>query len=147
MWISLAQLGVVHNGTEAALEAFAKRQMSVQTLAWADAGIMFKLIEALKAMAQRSGWDQSLDGVPPSQTLHVLKLRLCEALLLKLKEAGTVPGEMRLKQAAWSLLGLEDEHGVGPMLWSVEHLDILAKGLAGKIREVMRPVSVMEIAR
>ena len=59
LWISLHQLGVVENPSEQALEAFAKRQLGVDRLQWADQGQGFKLIEALKRMAQRAGWDQS----------------------------------------------------------------------------------------
>lgn len=59
LWISLHQLGVVENPSEQALEAFAKRQLGVDRLQWADQSQGFKLIEALKRMAERAGWDQS----------------------------------------------------------------------------------------
>jgi phage gp16-like protein len=59
LWISLHQLGVVENSSEQALEAFAFRQLGVERLDWAKQREGFRLIEALKAMAERAGWDQS----------------------------------------------------------------------------------------
>jgi len=58
MWISLHQLGVVQDPSESALEAFAKRQLKVDALQWADQRQGFRLIEALKAWAEREGWSQ-----------------------------------------------------------------------------------------
>lgn len=65
MWLSLHQLGVVHDPAESALEAFAARQLKVQRLQWADRSQGYRLIEALKAMAERAGWSQdgSLDEI------------------------------------------------------------------------------------
>ncbi len=133
LWISLHQLGVVHNPSEIALESFVKKQMKVEAWAWADEGKAYKLIEALKSMAERNGWSQSVEGIAPSQIVKTLKLRLCEALLVKLKACGNVPAEWRLKEAAFRLCGIEDQRGVGPMLWSAEALDVLAKGLAREL--------------
>jgi phage gp16-like protein len=59
LWISLHKLGVIENGSEAALEAFAKRQLGVDALQWADQSQAEPLIKALKAMAERAGWSQS----------------------------------------------------------------------------------------
>src|SRR5690606_20778762 len=56
LWISLYHLGVVHNPSEQALEAFAARQVGCERLAWMRQGQGDKLIEALKAMAERAGW-------------------------------------------------------------------------------------------
>jgi phage gp16-like protein len=144
LWISLYQLGVVHNANELALEAFAKRQLKVERLVWANDGQMFRLIEALKGMAEKAGWSQSVEGIHPTQTIKTLRLRLCEAILRKMVEAELVPPAMRLNTAAWQLCGMEDERGVGPILWSAEALDLLAKGLGGKLRQAMRPVSATE---
>lgn len=58
MWISLHQLGVVQDPSESALEAFAKRQLKVDALQWANQRQGFRLIEALKAWAEREGWSQ-----------------------------------------------------------------------------------------
>lgn len=80
LWISLHELGAVRNGSEQALEAFAARQLGVTRLQWADQGLVYKLIEALKRMAERAGWSQDLAGVAPAQHTVVLKARL-EVLL------------------------------------------------------------------
>lgn len=80
LWISLHQLGVVRDPSEAALETFAKRQLGVDRLAWADASKSNALIEALKAMAERAGWKQDLSGVPAAQHIDVLKARLADLI-------------------------------------------------------------------
>lgn len=59
LWISLHRLGVVRDPSEGALESFARRQLKVERLQWADQGDVYKLIEALKAMAERAGWSQA----------------------------------------------------------------------------------------
>lgn len=63
MWISLHQLGVVRDPSEAALESFGRRQLGVEKLQWADQSHGNRLIEALKAMAQRAGWVQAGNDV------------------------------------------------------------------------------------
>ena len=83
MWISLHQLGVVRDRRESALEAFAARQLKVERLQWADQGQVYKLIEALKAMAERAGWSQAGD-------LDAVKARLAALLARK------APGRCRL---------------------------------------------------
>lgn len=80
LWISLHRLGVIRDPGEAALESFARRQLGVERLQWADQGLVYKLIEALKAMAERAGWSQDLAGIPASRQVDVLKARL-EALI------------------------------------------------------------------
>jgi len=72
LWISLAQLGVVRDASESALEAFARRQLGVERLQWADQARVYKLIEALKAMAERAGWSQEGDLAAVKQRLEVL---------------------------------------------------------------------------
>lgn len=80
MWISLHQLGAVRDPSEAALEAFARRQLGVDRLRWAVASEANALIEALKKMAERAGWSQDLTGVPAAQHVAVLKSRLAAAI-------------------------------------------------------------------
>lgn len=84
MWISLHHLGVVRSASESALEAFAKRQLGVDRLAWADQSQGYRLIEALKKMAERAGWSQDLTLVKPERHVWSLKARLvqrqCELL-------------------------------------------------------------------
>lgn len=83
LWLSLWNLGEIRDPSEAALEAFARRQLKVERLQWADQGLVYKLIEALKAMAERAGWSQQL-SVPPSQAVKVLKARLLAAQEVRL---------------------------------------------------------------
>ncbi|MFN4177400.1 regulatory protein GemA [Phenylobacterium sp.] len=79
MWLSLWNLGVVRQGTETALEAFAARQLGVDRLQWADQAQGYRLIEALKAMAERAGWSQELSAlVKPERRLWSLKARLVQ---------------------------------------------------------------------
>ncbi|QQQ17769.1 regulatory protein GemA [Brevundimonas vitis] len=86
MWISLHQLGEVRDPSEAALEAFARRQLGVDRLQWAVPSQGAALIEALKAMAERAGWSQDTTGLAPDERLPVLKARLAE--LIAQREAG-----------------------------------------------------------
>lgn len=76
LWISLHQLGVVRDPSEKALESFGRRQLKVDRLQWADEGQAYRLIEALKAIAERAGWDQDTAGLEPDEAVAVLKLRL-----------------------------------------------------------------------
>lgn len=86
MWISLHQLGVVENASEHALEAFAKRQLGVERMQWMDQGLGFKLVEALKAMAEREGWSQDLAGIEKKLQIRILKVRLAWAQAKRLGE-------------------------------------------------------------
>lgn len=76
LWISLHRLGVVRDPSEGALESFGRRQLGVDRLQWADEGQAYRLIEALKAMAERAGWDQNTAGLEPAEAVAVLKDRL-----------------------------------------------------------------------
>jgi len=96
LWLSLWELGVVRDPAEHALEAFAKRQLHCDRLQWADQALTYKLIEALKGMAERNHWSQDVSGITAKthgsakhaiQILH-LKLNLICAQLDKLKTAG-----------------------------------------------------------
>lgn len=96
LWVSLHQLGVVHEPAERALEAFAARQLGVERLQWADQAQGHRLIEALKAMAGRAGWDQA-HVVQPAHGPHldpvrVLKQRLVRAQWGRLVELGSIRG-------------------------------------------------------
>ncbi len=86
LWISLHQLGVVVNASEQALEAFAKRQLGVERMQWMDQALGFKLVEALKAMAEREGWSQDLSGVERKLHVRILKVRLAWAQAKRLGE-------------------------------------------------------------
>lgn len=86
LWISLHQLGVIRDPSERALEAFAKRQLKVECLQWADQSQGYRLIEALKAMALRHGWDAGGDSV------HAIKVALVKAQWNRLSELGAIQG-------------------------------------------------------
>lgn len=88
MWLSLYELGVVRDPSEAALEAFARRQLGCERMQWMDQGLNHKLIEPLKAMADAHGWSQDLTGIKPALRIMVLKRRLVSAQLEKLDAAG-----------------------------------------------------------
>lgn len=80
LWISLHQLGAVRNRSDAALEAFACRQLGVAAFQWADQAQGYKVIEALKAMAERAGWSQDVGDLEGAEAGELLRRRL-EALL------------------------------------------------------------------
>lgn len=91
LWISLWNLGEVRDSSEAALEAFARRQLGVEKLQWADQALAYKLIEALKGMAERAGWSQDLTGYPRgTDLLKVLKLNLVRAQKRRLGQTGMI---------------------------------------------------------
>jgi phage gp16-like protein len=135
MWISLYQLGVVENPSEQALEAFACRQLGVAKLQWANQREGNKLIEALKAMAERAGWSQDLSGVAPAMRVLVLRRRLVVALLDHLREACLIPNNWDLRRAAWELGGVEIRN-----VSLLEHgeIDVLAKTFGKKLRGAIR---------
>lgn len=104
LWISLHQLGAINDASEPALESFARRQLGVERLEWADQRQGFRLIEALKAIAARHGWDQQ---VPPrmssAEQVRLLKERLRNAQLAKLAALGVWPaGAEQADVAGWS---------------------------------------------
>lgn len=105
LWLSLALLGVIRNRDEAALEAFARRQLGVERMAWADQAKVYKLIEALKAIAERNGWPQDVAGL--AEPIRVLKLRLCEAIFRKCKAQGALGPEMSMGQFIRQRLGVD----------------------------------------
>jgi len=142
MWLSLYHLGAIDNPSEQALEAFARRQLKVERLQWANQALAYKLIEALKAIAQRNGWEQrirSTHGLKPvgaDVALRVLKVRLVERIQQLLVERAGAPASWSLREIAARIGGMERD---GPVpLWSLEDLDLLAKALGEKLREAGR---------
>lgn len=109
MWISLHQLGAIDDGSESALEAFASRQLGVERLQWADERQGFKLIEALKSIADRHGWDQRVSTrLPLPERIRILKDRLVGAQLAFLSRARVpVAGTLAADRADWSNKRLE----------------------------------------
>jgi phage gp16-like protein len=131
MWISLHALGAIDDASDTALEAFARRQINCTALQWADQGQMYKLIEALKAMAERNGWEQSLADVAPAMRVIVLKRRLVEAIMGKLWAAGSIPLEWDVQRAAYELAGIETYL----IAASDSTLDIIARELGRVLRQ------------
>ncbi len=130
LWVSLYHLGAVRSPSEQALEAFAKRQLKCEKLVWARQSDGSKLIEALKAMAQRHGWPQ-VDANGAALPIRTLHEGLCTAILWKLKGAGEVPADWTLNTAAFRLCGIECG-AEGPM--DAEAYQRLAKALGDKLR-------------
>jgi phage gp16-like protein len=128
LWISLHQLGAIANPSEHALEAFAQRQLGCERLQWADQSLAYRLIEALKAIAERHGWSHE-----HKPSLLALKRRLADAILAKLKADAIVPAEWDLDRAAWSLLGVRREPAFRP--WEMGELDVVTRGLGEKLRD------------
>lgn len=132
MWISLHQLGAINNSSEQALEAFAHRQLGVERLQWADQAMGYKLIEALKTIGTRHGWDQDVTGVHKDSRVKALRIRLCEAILAKLKRLGRASRHWSVEEAAWYLCGLD--RSLGAAIWDTSHLDLVAAGLGATLR-------------
>lgn len=130
LWISLYHLGAVRSPSEQALEAFAKRQLKCEKLVWAKQSDGYKLIEALKAMAQKHGWPQT-DDKGNVLSVRALHEGLCRAILWKLKGIGEVPADWTIDIAAFRLCGIETGAS-GPM--DAEAYQALAKALGEKLR-------------
>lgn len=141
LWISLWHLGVVHNPSEQALEAMARRQLGCDKLAWIKQQDGYKLIEMLKAWAEKAGWAQD-DPEPPAialsgamaQEVKVLGLnrRLAEAILAKLKSAEAVPAHWDLATACDRLGGLAPEGR-----WTLQDYTRAAQLLGAQLREAV----------
>lgn len=131
MWISLHQLGVVHNPSEHALEGFAKRQLKCEKLVWADQRQAFRLIEALKDMGAKKGWLQCDPATGKPCGPEKLKENLCLAILKRLQDHGGARMDWGLHDAAWKLCGIENAKECG---WTASDYEGLAKGLGAKLR-------------
>lgn len=134
LWISLHQLGAIDKPDEAALEAFARRQLKVERLQWAKQAQAYKLVEALKSIAERHGWSQSTEGVSASAMPLVLQRRLVEAIAAALRAAGVVPAGWSMQRIAFDLAGIE----LSSVFGELEELRRLAGALGAKLREVRR---------
>ncbi len=104
LWLSLHQLGAVRNPSEHALEAFACRQLKCEVWRWSDQALSYRLIEALKAMAKRHGWDVG-DG--RTTKVQGSKQRLLRAILTKLVAAGVASANWSVTDALFRLTGEE----------------------------------------
>jgi phage gp16-like protein len=113
LWISLHQLGAIDNPAELALEMFAKRQLCVDRLQWADQAQGYRLIEALKAMAERHGWSQAVpSALRGLDRIRWLKERLLDAQLAKLSDAERESlAALAADRSAWTIENLETASG------------------------------------
>ncbi|MDE1917642.1 MAG: regulatory protein GemA [Sphingomonadales bacterium] len=137
LWISLYHLGAVQNPLEQAFEAFAKRQLGCERLAWARQSDAYRLIEALKAMAVRHGWQQHDRATgKPFQALG-LQISLCDAILLKMKEAGIASESWSIQEAAYDLCGIRTPQ-------TAAHYERLAKALGDALRRHTSPVGGLQ---
>jgi phage gp16-like protein len=126
MWISLAQLGAVRDASEAALESFARRQLGVERLAWSDGADVYRLIEALKAIATRHGWSQELAGVAAWTHTITLKRRLVGAIHAKIIAAA--PSQPATPELLGKALAI---HAFGPLdTWTDEACERAAQAFA-----------------
>lgn len=132
LWISLYHLGVVHNSSEQALEAFAKRQIGCDKLVWARQSDAYRLIEALKAMGSRAGWLQHDRAKQKPFDPMGLQQSLCAAILGRLKKAGIAPEAWGLHDAALKLCGIESGREAR---WSIEDYASLAAALGEQLRK------------
>ena len=150
MWISLAHLCAVREAPaqairgDKALETFACRQLRCTKFQWADQTQGDKLVEALKAIADRHGWDQSAKGLSKVAYVHVLKVRLCEAILAKLKRAGIAADHWLLGEAAFRLTGTG---AANRAVFETQELERMAAALGAKLREHGGAVAFEEIAK
>ncbi|MFZ5747671.1 MAG: gp16 family protein [Pseudomonadota bacterium] len=131
LWISLYHLGAIDNASEAALEAFARRQLKCARLQWADQALVYRLVEALKAIAERHGWSQSVEGLQPAAVPIVLRRRLVEAILGKLWANGAAPASWDVVRAAWEFGGYDGELLVA----TASELDGIAREFGRVLRE------------
>lgn len=134
LWISLYQLGAVHNPAEAALEAFALRQLKCERLVWARQSDAFRLIEALKAMARRAGWIMHNPHTGKPLGPVELKSSLCQVILARAKDKGGVPADWGLHDAIARIPGVAPADG---RAWTADDYDRLADALGRRLREVL----------
>lgn len=88
LWLGLYALGAIDDASERGLEALGKRQLGIDRLHWADQSQSAPLIEALKGMAERHGWDQRLPTkLTSEQRGRMLTERLVACLLANLGRA------------------------------------------------------------
>lgn len=129
LWISLYHLGAVQNPAEAALEAFANRQLGCERLVWARQSDAFRLIEALKGMAARHGWPQHCRVTGRKLSPPQLQEMLCGAIMEKLRKAGAIPEDWSLNKAAERLCGFETDQP-----WTAETYAAVARMLGDHLR-------------
>jgi len=69
LWRALHDLGVVRDAGDPALAAFVRRQTRIEALEWLTPGEAYKVIEALKAMCKRAGFEVPAGGLEAKKAL------------------------------------------------------------------------------
>ncbi|WEK00620.1 MAG: regulatory protein GemA [Candidatus Sphingomonas phytovorans] len=134
LWISLHQLCAIDDPSERALEAFCRRQMKVAKMQWADEPLAYRMIEGLKAMGEREGWDQSMQGVRPEARVIVLKRRLLDAIHLKLAAIDPAIGAWSIERTVFELGGIKVQ---SILFATLGELDVIAGSLGRKLRQAL----------
>jgi phage gp16-like protein len=135
LWISLSHLGAIEDSSEAALEAFATRQLSCARLQWADQSQMSSVIEALADIGRRHGWESK------HKNLGVVKERLLVAILIKLQEKGFAAEDWTVPEAADRIAGFVHPMRAPVHWWDLGDLDAVA-GKFGRLLKTGRKDSV-----
>lgn len=120
LWLALWQLGEVDDPSDAALDAFARRQTGVDSLAWVAGDKAGPVIDALKAWCKRAGFDvPATTGDKGAEA----KRRLIRALWHNLCETGAV--RITSDEALWRYLDTICSMQAGlPRRAGIEHLDL-----------------------
>lgn len=95
LWLSLWNLAAVDSPTEAAIAAFAKRQLRVDALQWVSPHQASSIIEALRDIGRRHGWD-----VRPGCSVDEAEIALVTAQFEKLRARGRAAG----RDQAWQIV-------------------------------------------
>ncbi|MGK2740557.1 regulatory protein GemA [Tepidicaulis sp. LMO-SS28] len=142
LWLSLYHLGVVHDPSDAALAAFAKRvtggkQSGVDALAWIAGEDAFAVIEALKDWASRDGgvnWEPYASTNGP---FHNERCRVIEAQWRKLHALGAVRIDDRGALDRWACRALGIASHSSITHFDAAQLDTLIRQFGEMIRRRM----------
>ena len=112
LWLSLWNLGAVDSPSEEALAAFAERQCGVQALQWVRPAEASRIIEALRGMCRRHGFD-----VAPGATRESAECTLFYAQQRRLAELGwdipiEPPGGVSMSALTRQLGEIIRNHGI-----------------------------------
>lgn len=118
LWRSLWQLGAMRDGTDRALDAFAKRQTGVERLAWCKPHQLNAVIEALKDWSRREGFDPGRPGEDPRAT----KVALVGTLWRRIAQADPRRDGSEKALDAWVFYVFCGRHGL-PRVEEVRELD------------------------
>lgn len=106
LWIELAKAGAVRDGSEAALESFAKRVTGKARLAWCRPADLNKLIEALKDWQARDDAADPVVRIAATLDPHADETRdqaLVRALWAALAQAGAFRTGIHARLDTWLL--------------------------------------------